>query len=318
MTSPKPIVFVASTCYDLTDLRAELKVFLEKDGFVVRLSDDWDSGFRVNPAVDSIESCLENLRTSDVTVFIFDRRYGPEVKGKCGDKSATHCEFDLAAELSAQGEMKILTFVRKRTLDELDQWRANPDAFTPRWVEGKRYGKLFQLIQQVRGLHEAEGRSNWIDDFNTSVDLREKVRKRLRDALRPGQAGLAAAKQRAPRLRFEILPVSHSRNRDIPVSFRVRNPGPGVAVELVAFAVVDDQRRPGEQQVSVVGINEATTRWELVLDNDGTAKKCELVCQYESTAGDKCEIRAPLTQRRGRGTGYEIGREQFRVLEAAD
>jgi hypothetical protein len=318
MSTSAPIVFIASTCYDLTDLRAELKVFLEKDGFVVRLSDDWDSGFRVNPAVDSIESCLENLRTSDVAVFIFDRRYGPELKGKYGDKSATHCEFDLAAELSAQGKMRILTFVRKRTLDELDLWRAHQQGFSPKWVESKRYEKLFELVKQARDLHRAEARSNWIDDFESGVDLREKVLKRLRDALKPGQAGLAAAKQRAPRLRFDPLPVTYSRDRDIPVPFRVRNLGPGVAVGLEAFVAVNGQpiRLPVES-ASALGVDELTTNWELVLDSDGTGKKCELVCQYESTAGDKYEIRAALTQR-SRGTAYNIGEEQFRVLEVAE
>ena len=101
MSCTTPIVFIASTCYDLTDLRAELKTSLQRDGFIVRLSDDWDSDFRVDPSVNSIESCLENLRGSDIALFVFDRRYGPELGGQYGDKSATHSEFDLASQLAS-------------------------------------------------------------------------------------------------------------------------------------------------------------------------------------------------------------------------
>ena len=45
-------VFLSSTCYDLADLRTELRHFLEKNAFIVRLSDDFESAFEVVPTTD--------------------------------------------------------------------------------------------------------------------------------------------------------------------------------------------------------------------------------------------------------------------------
>jgi len=70
-------VFLSSTCYDLVDLRSELAALLRKQGFVVRMSEDPQSGFHIDPAGDSIDSCLANVAASDVVICVLDRRYGP-------------------------------------------------------------------------------------------------------------------------------------------------------------------------------------------------------------------------------------------------
>lgn len=62
-------VFLSSTCYDLADLRYELRSYLETKGFEVRLSEDPNSAFYVDPTSDSIESCLLNVQQSDADLF---------------------------------------------------------------------------------------------------------------------------------------------------------------------------------------------------------------------------------------------------------
>jgi len=94
MSASAPIIFVSSTCHDLTDLRAELAASLQKDGFTVKLSDVLESAFQVIPSATTIGSCLQNLLASDAVLFIFDRFYGQCLGGEYGDKSATHVELE--------------------------------------------------------------------------------------------------------------------------------------------------------------------------------------------------------------------------------
>src|SRR5690242_2805361 len=90
-------VFISSTCYDLADLRRELRAFLEQNGFTVAVSDDPRSAFYVEPTQDSISSCLLNVETSDAVVLVIDRRYGGLIKdGPHAGRSATHAELQHA------------------------------------------------------------------------------------------------------------------------------------------------------------------------------------------------------------------------------
>jgi hypothetical protein len=76
MDPRKPIgVFLSSTCYDLVDFRAELAAYPQANGFRTVLSDDPRSAFYIDPADDSIASCLNNVEAADVVVCVIDRRY---------------------------------------------------------------------------------------------------------------------------------------------------------------------------------------------------------------------------------------------------
>ncbi len=54
-----PSIFVSSTCYDLNQVRVDLKRFLDSMGFSPLLSES--SAFPVNPQADPIENCLHAL-----------------------------------------------------------------------------------------------------------------------------------------------------------------------------------------------------------------------------------------------------------------
>jgi hypothetical protein len=76
-------IFVSSPCYDLIDLRAELHEDLNDLGVEAIFSDIKESGFEVvaDPATNSIETCLVNVRNSDRVAIILSQRYGPLLGG---------------------------------------------------------------------------------------------------------------------------------------------------------------------------------------------------------------------------------------------
>jgi hypothetical protein len=89
-------IFISSTCYDLLDLRAEVHTHLAEMGLTPVLSDRPSSDFVVDPRVDSIETCLANVRACDVFVCIVSQRYGTSLKNAGDaypDLSATHLEW---------------------------------------------------------------------------------------------------------------------------------------------------------------------------------------------------------------------------------
>ena len=56
----KPVVFVSSTCYDLKQVREDLKDFFEENyGFQTMLS-EFDS-FPIDPCKGTFENCVENV-----------------------------------------------------------------------------------------------------------------------------------------------------------------------------------------------------------------------------------------------------------------
>lgn len=306
MTDSGPIIFISSTCYDLTDLRAELKADLEKDGFIVKLSDDWASGFKVNPSVDSIESCLENLRSSDAALFIFDRRYGPPVPGDEENRSATHIEFDYATELVLENDFKRFTFVRKNTLLELSQWEAD-STFAPDWVQRGRHKELFELIKKAKGLRRGEPGSNWIDQFETSLDLKQIARKRLWDEFPKYAGARALTRDRLVRLTFRpdykggpVKPIK-------PLIVNVLNAGMSMAMNVQVQMLRDGNPEGNRPFSPILQINEdMKCRWELQDEVD----TYEIVCAYENPWGDKYCIRASVKQDKPNDF-YYLEREVF-------
>src|SRR5262245_55824996 len=133
MTPQNIAVFCSSTCYDLADLRAELGAYLQANGFQIKFSEDPNSAFHVDPLDDSIQSCLNNVESSDVVICIIDRRYGGVLKhGPYAGKSATQAEVEHARGLTPP--KPIFFFIRDAAFNDYQLLRDNPSAQT-RWVE---------------------------------------------------------------------------------------------------------------------------------------------------------------------------------------
>lgn len=115
-----PTVFVSSTCYDLQQIRRDIKDFIgETYGFNAMLS-EFDS-FPVNPCVGTFENCLDNVDNyADVFILIVGNRYGCVTDT---GKSITNLEY-LHAK---QKGIPILVFVNSQLHNNLPLWRANKE-----------------------------------------------------------------------------------------------------------------------------------------------------------------------------------------------
>jgi hypothetical protein len=178
-------VFISSTCYDLLDLRAELHEGLRDLGVEALFSDLKESDFVVSsaPDVNSIETCLANLRESDVVVVVLSQRYGPKLGGPFGEISATHCEYNEARRLNKP----LYFYVRDRLDADCTTWRRNGGSadFTGAWCFKEGTKGLFAMIEAHRQLVGPDGKAsanNWYSTFTTSVDLRADLRRRLAPA----------------------------------------------------------------------------------------------------------------------------------------
>src|ERR1017187_3611365 len=114
-----PSVFVSSTCFDLNQVRADLRQFLIDMGFDPVLSEK--PAFPVNPQISPVENCLRAVRErADIFVLIIGARYG--FQNESG-KSITNLEY---IEAKAKG-LPIYVFVLKKILDMIPVWKENPN-----------------------------------------------------------------------------------------------------------------------------------------------------------------------------------------------
>jgi hypothetical protein len=90
-----PAVFISSTCYDLKQVRTDLKGFIELLGLEPVIS-EYDS-FPIDPNLTAVENCLRTVEAkADIFVLIVGGRYGAvQDQGK----SVTNMEYLRASAL---------------------------------------------------------------------------------------------------------------------------------------------------------------------------------------------------------------------------
>lgn len=163
-------IFISSTCYDLIDIRAEINYVLNKSGLKSIMSDQANSDFNIKTNTNSIETCLINLRNSDIVVIILSKRYGPKL-GKAGFEniSATHLEYKEAVKENKT----ILFYMRDRLEADYNLYRKTKDASKLSWVGEKDLG-LFNMIEEHSKLTNTNN-NNWYYAFTNSIDLKERL-----------------------------------------------------------------------------------------------------------------------------------------------
>ena len=68
-------IFISSTCYDLSQIRADLKESIINMGHNPILSEEHD--FPINPNLSNVENCINAVKTeADIFVLIIGNRYG--------------------------------------------------------------------------------------------------------------------------------------------------------------------------------------------------------------------------------------------------
>lgn len=156
-------LFVSSTCYDLGQVRADLREFAISLGYEPVLS-ELDS-FPVSPAVDTLQNCLAAVRNrADLFVLIVGGRYGSLSKAGL---SITNLEY---LEATAKG-IPAFVFVRSDIITLLPTWKANPGADFSHAVDSLQ---LFEFVDALR----SQG-SSWVFPFTSAQDITSTLRKQF-------------------------------------------------------------------------------------------------------------------------------------------
>lgn len=153
----KPSVFVSSTCYDLKQIRQDLRDFIECDLGYEPILSEYDS-FPINPDIDTVENCLRVVeQRADILVLIVGGRYGYVTNH--ADKSITNLEY-LRAKCKG---IPIYVFVEQSIINILPVWEKNPNADFSDIVESNR---VFSFVKELRSQD-----SNWVHEFRCASDI---------------------------------------------------------------------------------------------------------------------------------------------------
>ena len=160
----KPVVFVSSTCYDLKQVREDLKDFFEDNyGFQTMLS-EFDS-FPIDPCKGTFENCIENVdKAADIFVLIIGNRYGYVMES---GKSITNLEYLHAKEKG----IPIYVFVDKQLYDNMKIWRSNKDANFTSVVDNP---KIFEFVS---GIYDES--KQWIYTYDSVRDIKMALKQQL-------------------------------------------------------------------------------------------------------------------------------------------
>ena len=156
-------IFVSSTCYDLSQIRKDLRDSITSWGHNPILSEQND--FPIDPQLDNWENCINAVKNyADIFILIIGEKSGST--GKTG-KSITNTEYLTAV----QKGIPIYTFTSKRMVTLLDAWKLNPSA---KLSEGIDNNDVFEFINDVRS---KSGR--WNFEYEAAQDIIDTLRKQL-------------------------------------------------------------------------------------------------------------------------------------------
>jgi hypothetical protein len=156
----RPCIFVSSTCYDLRQIRGDLRLFVDSLGYEAVLSEF--NTFPVHPEAGTIDNCLKAVQEkADIFVLIVGKRYGSL---SSDGKSVTNLEYLTARAKS----IPTYVFVLKSVLEVLPLWKANPQKDFSYISDSP---KLLEFVETLKA--EAD---IWIFPFETSSDISEVLR----------------------------------------------------------------------------------------------------------------------------------------------
>ncbi|WP_316674950.1 DUF4062 domain-containing protein [uncultured Tolumonas sp.] len=155
----KPAVFVSSTCYDLGQVRADIRDLIHSLGLEPVLS-EYDS-FPINTNLDTVSACLQNVRDkADIFILIVGGRYGFQTEN---GKSITNLEY---LEAKKKG-IPIYVFIAENIQNILPIWESNPDADFSSVVDST---KVFEFIKNLKHFS-----SNWVYSFSRAQNIKETL-----------------------------------------------------------------------------------------------------------------------------------------------
>ncbi len=159
-----PTAFLSSTCYDLKQIRIDIKNFFEGNlGFDILLSEY--NSFPVNPDTNTIDSCLEAVKKyADLLILVVGGRYGYVTdKGK----SVTNLEYLTAKEKN----IPIYVFVDKKVSNVMEIWRKNRDADFSSVVDST---KVFEFVDSLKNKENI-----WVYEFEVAQDIIATLKRQI-------------------------------------------------------------------------------------------------------------------------------------------
>lgn len=156
-------IFVSSTCYDLSQIRDDIKQCIIALGHNPILSELKD--FPINPNLSNSENCINAVKNeADIFVLLIGNKYGSVLES---GKSITNTEFITAVEKG----IPIYTFALKQMTTILPLWEQNPDMDLSGLVDNK---KVFEFLADVR-----KKSGLWNFEFENAQDITEILKSQL-------------------------------------------------------------------------------------------------------------------------------------------
>ncbi len=156
----KPRIFLSSTCYDLSTVRAELTRFLESRGFEAINSQD--KNFGVSLGMHSHTACLSEVESADYLLLVIGSRRGGTYIGS--ESSITNEEYKVAEKL----DLPRIVAVQRSVWDHRPTYKKNPRADHSHIVDDVR---IFSFIDYIASGHS----DNWVHTFETIQELEQVV-----------------------------------------------------------------------------------------------------------------------------------------------
>ena len=156
-------IFVSSTCYDLSQIRDDIKQCIIELGHNPILSELKE--FPIVPNLSNSENCINAVKNeADIFVLLIGNKYGSVLES---GKSITNTEFITAVEKG----IPIYTFAMKRKTTILPLWEQNPDMDLSGLVDNK---KVFEFLADVR-----KKSGLWNFEFEKAQDVTEILKSQL-------------------------------------------------------------------------------------------------------------------------------------------
>ena len=161
-TRKTPTVFVSSTCYDLRQVRVDIKNFFENTyGFNTILSEF--SSFPMDPSIGTCDNCLNNVDNyADFFMLIIGTCYGYITDN---GKSITNLEY---LHARAKG-IPIFVFVDKQLYSTWTVWKTNQGADYSAIVDNP---KIFDFISELY-------QERWVYTYESVQDITTIMKNQL-------------------------------------------------------------------------------------------------------------------------------------------
>ncbi|MBD0404938.1 DUF4062 domain-containing protein [Flammeovirga sp. EKP202] len=148
-------VFVSSTCYDLSQIRVDIRDFILDIGYNPVLSEF--ENFPINPSNRTIDNCIDAVKNNaDIFVLVVGNRYGSLIET---GRSITNTEFLTAKKKG----IPIYVFIDRKMLNILPVWQKNKSGDFSSFVDTT---KIFEFISDVR-----DNSKLWTFEFDTAQNI---------------------------------------------------------------------------------------------------------------------------------------------------